>query len=653
MIGRFLNQIAEPVTSRWLMGVLLVILILFPWAMGEGGRYYTVLLMTVFIFATLGHAWNLLAGFCGLLSFGIQVYIGLGGFTVAILKYYFNVPVWWAMILSIIVTAAMALLMAVPLSSQHSRRNTWIGVIVAVILWIIYEIIILYNPGADLFGGAYIRRVIILFGIFLGALPLLKLQGAYFAVATWLIAAAVASIFNEWRVVGAGGGMNIANETSVMGRYYAGLILLVIATGVVWWLLNSRFGQALTAVRDDEEAATAIGIDIRLIKSMVFVISAPMAGLAAALYYIDAVTITPPDAFHIRWSAYAVFVVVAGGMGTLSGPIIGAVVFIIVQRFLVGIWSGGDLTLGIAAVLLILLLPRGIAGFLSDLRESAANTSPKTTMPPSGLAASTGAVVSVSLVPSSPALHLLPGTAQWRNLHVGMSSVAQRIAAERPDTLVLLSNRRAQPSDGRSAAHIRGNLRDPEYSSFGDIGFDVQFDLPLAQALEQAGLRAPIPASTENLTDSGAVAALAQINRNHGLPVVIVDLSGMAPRDARAVGEKVEQTARDLGRRVAVVGLSGLSGSALKPDIHSDPGHLASAEDDQSNRQILGWFESGDRAGLQSGLHGLAIGRGIENHGAVLLALSGLTSGKADVLCYGAIFGAGAAIVDFPAGSTP
>lgn len=110
MIGRFLNQIAEPTTSRWLVGLLLLVLILFPWAMGEGGRYYTVLLMTVFIFATIGHAWNLLAGFCGLLSFGIQVYIGLGGFTVAILKYYLNVPVWWAMILSIIVTAAMAIL---------------------------------------------------------------------------------------------------------------------------------------------------------------------------------------------------------------------------------------------------------------------------------------------------------------------------------------------------------------------------------------------------------------------------------------------------------------------------------------------------------------------------------------------------------------
>lgn len=228
MIGTALNTIADRRVAPWLIAALMVVLIAFPLLAGQEGRYYTVLLMTVFIFATLGHAWNLLAGFCGLLSFGIQVYVGLAGFTVAILNYYMGVPVWWAMLLSIVVTTAFALVQAVPLSEQHGRRNTWIGLIVAVVLWAIYEAVIAVNPAADIFGSAYIRRIILLFLIFLGALPLLKLQGAYFAVATWLIAAAVASIFNEWRVVGAGGGMNIANETTVTGRYYAGLILLVV-----------------------------------------------------------------------------------------------------------------------------------------------------------------------------------------------------------------------------------------------------------------------------------------------------------------------------------------------------------------------------------------------------------------------------------------
>ncbi|MEM8731235.1 MAG: hypothetical protein AAGF79_15095 [Pseudomonadota bacterium] len=636
MVGRVLNKIAEPIAARWLLAVLLAILILFPWAAGEGGRYYTFLLMTVFIFATLGHAWNLLAGFCGLLSFGIQVYVGLAGFTVAILVYYVGVPVWWAMLLSIIPTVAFAWLLAAPVSGRHGRRNTWIGVIIAVILWIIYEIVIAYDPGADLFGSAYIRRVIFLFGIFLGALPLLKLQGAYFAVATWLIAAAVASIFNEWQVVGAGGGMNIANDTTMMGRYYAGLGLLVVASAVVWWLLGSKFGQALTAVRDDEEAATAIGVDIRRIKTMVFLISAPMAGLAAALYYIDAVTITPPDAFHIRWSAYAVFIVVAGGMGTLSGPIIGAVAFIIVQRFLVGIWGGGDLTLGIAAVLLILLLPRGIAGVLADLREGAAKTAPEPRALDLSAAQSNGRIVAAGLVPSSPALHLVPGTAAWRGLREGMSALSARIRDARPDAIVMLGTTPVPATHGRPAARLSGALRDPGTAALGDVVYDVEFDLPLGEALRSAGFSVHQPARSEDVTDAGAMAALAQIDPTRRIPVVVLDVSTRA--------EGLERVIAQSGRRVAVVALSGLTGSARRTDLNTDPGGLATVEDDRINRQILGWFQDGQRG---ADLNALARQSDIENDGTVLATAMTLLRGPARVLSYGAIFGAGAAVVDF------
>lgn len=654
MIGRALDTIAEPKVARWLVAALLVVLILFPWVMGDQFRYYTVLLMTVFIFATLGHAWNLLAGFCGLLSFGIQVYVGLAGFTVAILSYYAGVPVWLAMILSVIVTAAFAWVQAVPLSEQHARRNTWIGVIAAFVLWAIYEIIIAWNPGADIFGGAYIRRVILLFLIFLGALPLLKLQGAYFAVATWLIAAAVASIFNEWRVVGAGGGMNIANDTTVMGRYYAGLILVVVATAVVWWLLRSRYGQALTAVRDDEEAATAIGIDIRGIKTMVFLISAPMAGLAAALYYIDAVTITPPDAFNIRWSAYAVFVVVAGGMGTLAGPIVGAIAFIFVQRFLVGLWGGGDLTLGIAAVLLILLLPRGIVGWLGDLRENAAQRAKAAPALHRSAAKRPGRIVSSTLVPASPALCLLPGTPDWRGLRGAMDQVAERIAAARPDTIVLLTNRPApKPGSGRAPATTAGRLRDPDFAAFGDIAYDVRFDQPLARALESAGLSVVRPADGGALDDPGVAAALAQVDPSGKREVVIVSLANAAPDAAARAGQTVARIVQETGRKAALVGLSGLSRSAHRTDTESAPGALASEPDDIANRQLLGWLQMGDRLALSRGLEDIVAASGIENRGAVIAALSAAVPGGAEVLSYGAIFGAGAAVVDQKIGDLP
>ena len=638
-IGRFLNQLTDQTVSRWLIGALLVILILFPWAVGEAGRYYTFLLMTVFIFATLGHAWNLLAGFCGLLSFGIQVYVGLAGFAVAILVYYVGVPVWWAMILSILPTVAFAWLLAAPISERFSRRNTWIGVILAIVLWVIYEIIIAYNPGADLFANAYIRRVIFLFVIFLGALPLLKLQGAYFAVATWLIAAAVASIFNEWQLVGAGGGMNIANETSMTGRYYAGLILLIVATAIVWWLLGSKFGQALTAVRDDEEAATAIGIDIRRIKTMVFLISAPMAGLAAALYYIDAVTITPPDAFHIRWSAYAVFIVVAGGMGTLTGPIIGAIAFIIVQRFLVALWGGGDLTLGIAAVLLILLLPRGIAGLLTDLRERARKEDPKPV--PLNLnpaATSPGRIVAAGLVPSSPALNLVPGTAVWQGLRDGMSELAARIAALRPDALILVVGDAPAPqSTGKPISRLTGILRDPHIGQLGDVCVDASMETALAAHLQASGFKIYQPRRIEDLPHVGAMAALAQLDPKHLLPIVLLAAPKAGSRD-------LAEAIRASGRKVAVVAVTGLSGSARTPDLNADPGHLACVADDHLNRRILGAFQSGTPTNIAS----LAADGEIEQSGTVLAFAQALMCGPARILSYGAIFGAGVAVIELP-----
>ena len=353
------------------LGALLIALIAFPWIAGEGERFYTVLLMTVFIFATFGHAWNLLAGYSGLLSFGLQVYVGLGGFAIALLSFYGGINVWLALPVAAVVSALFAWLLAIPVSEKFTGKRAIGPMAIAIGLWILYEILIAYNPSFDIFRGHYTRRVFILLLIFLGALPLLKLQGAYFAVATWLIASAMSSVFSEWKVTGAGGGLSIVSDTSVMARYYAGLTLVVASTFVVWYLLNSRYGLALTAVRDDEDAASTIGIDIRRVKTIVFLVSAPMAGLAAGLFYIDNVTITPADAFSIRWSAVVVFVVVAGGMGSLPGPIIGAVIFVIVDRLASGYIGSGELALGIASVLIIILFPRGIMGSINDLRAKA------------------------------------------------------------------------------------------------------------------------------------------------------------------------------------------------------------------------------------------------------------------------------------------
>ena len=159
MIGAVLDEWLSGWRGRSLLAVLLVALLAFPWIAGEDGRFYTLLLMTVFIFTTLGHAWDLLAGYCGLLSFGLQVYVGLGGFTVGILNFYGGAHVWLTLPVAGVAAALFAWLLAVPVSDRFSGRRIWAPVVVAVVLWVVYELLIWSNPVWDVFGGDYVRRV--------------------------------------------------------------------------------------------------------------------------------------------------------------------------------------------------------------------------------------------------------------------------------------------------------------------------------------------------------------------------------------------------------------------------------------------------------------------------------------------------------------
>ncbi len=701
MTGSALNQRLGGQTGWVLLAILVVILLIFPVLAGEQGQYFTQLLMTVFIFATLGHAWNLLAGFCGLLSFGSQVYVGLAGFTVAVLNYYFGVDVWWSIPIAAVVAALFAWLLAAPISDHNNRRNATIGIVVAVLLWIVYEIWIAYDPSVDIFGSAYIRRVILLLLVFLGALPLLRLQGAYFAIATWLIAAAVASIFNEWRVVGAGGGMNIASDTSIAGRYYAGLIIVAISTLVVWWLLHSRYGQALTAVRDDEEAATAVGIDIRRIKTMVFVIAAPMTAIAAALFYIDSVTITPADAFHIRWSAYMVFVVVAGGMGTLSGPIVGAVLYVIVDRFLVGLWGGGELTLGLASVLIILIIPRGVVGLLNDLFElwdrqmreealrprprpqpapaaaalpfsqggmqpatarslgSAAAPAPVATVPflPPALPDGAPGIAAAFLVPGNPLLYLTPNNPPWQDLIAGYQAAREALAAANPDVILLYSSQWIAVLDQpwQMKPRLTGVHVDENWHEFGELRYDIDIDREVTEAIIRnsagVGVRSKGVDYEQFPVDSGTIVANALLNGTAGAPLVI-GAANIYHDYATTVklGAMAVRCAVSLGRRVAVVGVGGLSGSIFRHEIDLARDRIRSPEDEAWNARIIAMLEAGDASGLRSSTPQFAREARADNgfkHFAWLEGAMGNSFAGARVLGYGSVYGSGQAVVQF------
>ena len=689
MIGAFLDDWLSGPKGWGLLAVLLAVLLAFPWIAGEAGRFYTLLLMTVFIFATLGHAWNLLAGYCGLLSFGLQVYVGLGGFTVGILNFYGGAHVWLALPFAGAAAALFAWLLAVPVSDRFAGRGIRTPVAVAVALWIAYELLILSDPVWDVFGGDYVRRVSILLLIFLGALPLLRLQGAYFAVATWLIAAAVASIFGGWEVVGAGGGLNIPSDTTLAGRYYAGLLILVASTVTVWRLLRSKYGLALTAVRDDEEAAMTVGVDVRRAKTLVFLVSAPMAGLAGGLFYIDNVTITPPDAFHIRWSAFVVFVVVSGGMGSLAGPIAGAVIFVIVDRLVAGYLGTGELALGIFSVLIILLLPRGLMGVVADLRARAGDEGRRRARPalplfarggwargesaagsiaPAGAAhrpslpAGPPGVVSAFLVPGSPLPCLKPDNPPWQPIAAGFEQARAALDRSRPDTLLVYSTRWVAVLDQlwQARERCRGIHVDENWYEYGDLPFDLSIDTALAHRLVEETRALGIAAKGVDYDgfpiDAGTVAAHAFLDPGKRYPLVIAANNLYHDYETtRRLGAMAAREAIRMGRRVAVVGIGDLSGSTFTREIDVAGDHVASTADDEWNRRVLERMAAGEPRAVQALVAGagaaVKVDMGFKHFAWLAGAMGERWSGGATVHAYGPVYGGGAAVVEFHLGA--
>lgn len=665
MIGSFLNTWLSGWRGRALLAIVVVVLLVIP-AIAGSDSYLTYLLMTFFIFAMLGHAWNLLAGYCGLLSFGNQVYIGVGGFALAILFYYGGVNVWLALPLAGVASALFAWLLAVPVGERFSGKRVWMPVGVAVLLWIIYELAIAADPTLDVFQGAYVRRVMILFLIFIGAVPLLRLQGAYFAVATWLVAAAVGSVFNEWSVVGAGGGMQIRADYSLELRYYVALGLMALSTLVIWALLRSRYGLALTAVRDNEEAANTVGIDIRSVKALVFVIAGAMTGLAGGLYYIDQIIITPPSAFSITWSAYLVFIVVAGGMGTLAGPIVGAAVFVIVDRILGAYMDQGLLVLGVVAVLIILFLSRGVMGIVNDLRAHARENGGPAAAPTAtgkrknGARAATQAppgVVAALLVPGSPLPYLRPDNPAWAGLMRGYQQARELVRESDADTLLIYSTQWMAVLDQlwQTRARLMGTHVDENWYEFGDLPFDLKTDVQLAQALVEAGNAAGVRSKGVDYeafpVDTGSIVANSLLNPDGELSVVLAsnnlyhDFAG-----TERLGEIAAQTAQRLGRRVAVIGVGALSATLYRHDIEIARDRIADASDDMWNRRLLKLIEAGDVAALREMLPEYvrqANGEMGMKHLAWLLGAMGGRFHSARIHAYGPTWGAGAAVVEF------
>ncbi|MGB9044289.1 MAG: branched-chain amino acid ABC transporter permease [Pseudolabrys sp.] len=300
-----------------LVTAALVVLALAPF---WGDRQTLRLLAEMLTFVALASLWNLLAGYAGLVSVGQQAFVGLGGYLL------------FALAILLEVHPIAAILIAGP-----------IGALVAVPV----------------------------------ALLIFRLRGAYFAIGTWVVAEVFRLLASQISVLGGGSGTSLPAAVVIAMApnrqmrefeiYWLALALTAIVLGAIVVLLRSRHGLALTAIRDNEQAAQSNGIDVWRIKFIVYVLTAFATSMIGALIFLQKLRISPDTAFSVNdWTAFVIFITVIGGIGRIEGPIIGTIIFFMLRQTLADLGSLYLLMMGAVAIAVMLWAPKGLWGIFAE-----------------------------------------------------------------------------------------------------------------------------------------------------------------------------------------------------------------------------------------------------------------------------------------------
>jgi branched-chain amino acid transport system permease protein len=264
---------------------------------------------TVAMFVVLASAWNIIGGLTGYASFGNVVFFGLGAYATGALISNLHWPF------------AFALFAAPPAAA--------------------------------------------LFALIVG-LPLLRLRGHYFAVATLGVGVAVGEVANNLAPIGASTGLFLPIVRSDLLFFYLMLAAALLAVLVTWIILRTRFGYGLLAIRENEEAAAVIGVNTTFYKVAAFVIAAALTGLAGGIFAQWNSFINPENVFPISYNVEMILMAVIGGAGTLLGPVAGAIVLELVIETLAGGGSAAvysQIGLGVLLAVCVIFIPRGVIDF--------------------------------------------------------------------------------------------------------------------------------------------------------------------------------------------------------------------------------------------------------------------------------------------------
>jgi ABC-type branched-subunit amino acid transport system ATPase component/ABC-type branched-subunit amino acid transport system permease subunit len=297
------------------LGLIAAFTVLYAGAsMLVGSQYYQLMLTLVPIWAAMGLSWNILSGYSGLISFGHAAFFGLGAYTVTLLLVHWDVTPWVGIPAAMLVGAVAALIIGYP---TFRLRGHYFA-----LSMLAYPLALLY-----LFEWLGYQEV---------ALPMKREAPALYMQ------------FSDYRVY-----------------IFVSLALLVVALLVSLAVERSRFGMALTAIKQNEPAAEAAGIDTMRWKMRAIVLSGALAAVTGGLYAVVLLVVTPQTVFGMLTSAQALVVTLFGGVGTLWGPVIGASILVplneTLQAKLGNVIPGiQGVVYGLAVILVILLAPEGL-----------------------------------------------------------------------------------------------------------------------------------------------------------------------------------------------------------------------------------------------------------------------------------------------------
>ena len=278
------------------------------------------LLAEIYAYVALASLWNLLAGYAGLVSVGQQAYVGLGAY----------------LLFALAMLVGMPPLAAIPLAGLAAA-------IVAI-------------PVAAL---------------------IFRLRGHYFAIGTWVVAEVFRLLAAQTTALDGGSGTSLpaavvisiasSRQMREFTVYWIALAQVAAILFAIVWLLRSRYGLALTAIRDNELGARSNGIDVARIKYAVYVAVAFGTAMVGALIFLQKIRISPDTAFSVNdWTAFVIFITVIGGIGRIEGPVIGTVIFFLLRQTLADLGAIYLLILGAVAIAVMLYAPKGLWGLIAD-----------------------------------------------------------------------------------------------------------------------------------------------------------------------------------------------------------------------------------------------------------------------------------------------